>query len=298
VNAYITRIIADAETSLCDDLSNLDQVFARLPLESYGELLLDVPEQWPRLRQLLPRMPDAQVQINWTGNHGKALLAQSVAFLRTVLSYVPSWRARERDLRALDFGCGWGRLLRLMTKYYPLTQLEGVDPWNKSIELCRECRIRNPLAISEYLPETLGTLNNEFDLIYAFSVFTHLSPYAADTCLRTLHKYLKRSGVLIATIRPLEYWHSVDRSEMAIAHERNGYAYLPHNFHVSNPYGEPIYGDISIEPEALERHGLKIAGIEHNMADPLQMIVVLRSGLSPGFIANDATSEREYERSC
>jgi SAM-dependent methyltransferase len=275
VNAFSTRIIDTAETELCEDLSNADQVFARLPLESYGELLLDLPERWPRLRRLLPSMPEAQVQINWTGDHGRGLLPLSIAFVRTTLSYVPVWRVRELDLRALDFGCGWGRLLRLMAKYYPLAQLEGVDPWDMSIELCRACGIRNPLAISEYLPETLPTQSCQFDLIYAFSVFTHLSPYATTVCLRTLRKYLKPSGVLIATTRPIEYWHAAGKPELAEAHERDGHAYMPHNFHISSPQGEPIYGDASMEPQALAQHGLKIVGVEHNAVDPLQILVAL-----------------------
>jgi len=227
VKAYTTQFLDNAENALAEDLSNLDEVFARFPLETYGELLLEVPEKWPRLRRLLPSMPDAQIQINWTGNHGKALLAQSTAFVRTALSYVPLWRARELGLRTLDFGCGWGRLLRLMGKYCPLGQLEGVDPWDKSIELCRACNIRNPLAISDYLPEALPTQSSQFDLIYAFSVFTHLSPYATGVCLKTLRAYLKPSGVLVVTVRPVEYWHAASKPEIADVHAHDGHAYVP-----------------------------------------------------------------------
>ena len=275
MKAYTTQFLDNAENALAEDLSNLDEVFARFPLETYGELLLEVPEKWPRLRRLLPSMPDAQIQINWTGNHGKALLAQSTAFVRTALSYVPLWRARELGLRTLDFGCGWGRLLRLMGKYCPLGQLEGVDPWDKSIELCRACNIRNPLAISDYLPEALPTQSSQFDLIYAFSVFTHLSPYATGVCLKTLRAYLKPSGVLVVTVRPVEYWHAASKPEIAGVHARDGHAYVPHNFHIVSPEGEPIFGDGSMEPRILEQCGLRIAGLEHNIADPLQMIVAL-----------------------
>jgi SAM-dependent methyltransferase len=274
VKAYSTRIIEAAEVALCEDLSNLDQVFARLPLELYGELLLDIPERSPRLRRLLPRMPDVQVQIDWTGNHGKGLLAQSTAFVRTALSYVSAWRARELDLHALDFGCGWGRLLRLMAKYFPITQLEGVDARRDSIELCRQGGIRNHLGVSQYLPDTLPTRSSRFDLIYAFSVFTHLSPHATEVCLRTLRSYLKPSGILIVTIRPPEYWCAVNNLEMSKTHEHDGSAFLPHPL-VFTDQGEPIYGDSSMEPEALEQHGLRILGVERNETDPLQVIVIL-----------------------
>ncbi len=275
MNAFIARALDKAEQELLDDLSNLDQVFAQVPLETYGEILLDVPPQWPRLRALLPTMPDAQIQTNWTGNHGPALLAQSVAFVKTALSYSPVWRARELNLKALDYGCGWGRLLRLMGKFYPLAQLEGVDPWDRSIQLCQESNIRNPLAVSQYLPDTLPTVANQFDLIYAFSVFTHLSLYAGTACLGTLRRYLSPSGVLVATVRPIEYWAQTPQPEQAQNHLKSGYAYVPHNFHVRSPQGEPIYGDTSLEPHKLEQQGLRIIGIEQNRADPMQLIVAL-----------------------
>jgi 2-polyprenyl-3-methyl-5-hydroxy-6-metoxy-1,4-benzoquinol methylase len=273
--AFVTRALDKADAELLDDLSNLDRVFAQVPLETYGEILLDVPKRWPRLRALLPTMPDPSVQASWTGNHGPVLLAQSIAFVRTALSYVPAWRVRELNLTALDYGCGWGRLLRLMGKFYPLEQLEGVDPWDRSIQLCRESNLRNPLAVSEYLPTTLPTVSAQFDLIYAFSVFTHLSPYARTVCLDALRSHLRPSGLLIATIRPVEYWVGSAHPEQARIHTKSGSAYVPHNFHIHSPQGEPIYGDASMEPHMLAQHGLRIVGIEQNKADPMQLIVTL-----------------------
>src|SRR4029077_744564 len=49
------------------------------------------------------------------------------------------------------------------------------------------------------------------DLIYAFSVFTHLSERAAIMALTTLRRYVARGGLFVITIRPKEYWDQLDR---------------------------------------------------------------------------------------
>lgn len=65
--------IHHAEVAIAEDLSNLDLVFGDLPIEIYGELLLGVPDCYPRLRRLLPTMPSDEVQRSWTGDSGLPL---------------------------------------------------------------------------------------------------------------------------------------------------------------------------------------------------------------------------------
>lgn len=38
----------------------------------------------------------------------------------------------------LDYGCGWGRLLRLMNYYSDSDKVDGVDPMAISIEHCEK----------------------------------------------------------------------------------------------------------------------------------------------------------------
>ena len=44
------------------------------------------------------------------------------------------------------------------------------------------------------------------DMIYAYSVFTHLSEKTVRAAFDTLRGYIVRDGVLLITIRPKEYW--------------------------------------------------------------------------------------------
>lgn len=268
-------IIERAENQIEDDLSNLDLVFADLPIDVFGELLLNVPDSYPRLQRLLPRMPSEDVQRAWVGDAGLPLLYKGTSFIKSTLKYFPYSSVRSNRLKALDYGCGWGRLLRLFSKYFPIDSLEGVDPWDQSIQLCLDSGIRNPLAISDYVPKTLPTVNREFDIIYAYSVFTHLSANAFAACLAALRGHISSSGVLVMTIRPPEYWLQVNQPEMYALHSRDGWAYVPHNFKVID--GDSVYGDASISMDRLRTfEDWRIEDVETSYTDPLQVFVALR----------------------
>jgi SAM-dependent methyltransferase len=46
----------------------------------------------------------------------------------------------------------------------------------------------------------------KFDLIYAFSVFTHLAEKTSKVVLSACRRSLKDDGLLALTIRPAAYW--------------------------------------------------------------------------------------------
>jgi SAM-dependent methyltransferase len=179
----------------------------------------------------------------------------------------------------LDYGCGWGRQLRLMYKYIPFDRIYGVDPWDKSIEICHSCRLKGNLAISEYVPTSLP-FERTFDLIYAFSVFTHLSERTALRVLSTLRRYIADGGLLFITIRPREYWNvhgdgSLSPEKLA-EHDSRGFAFFPHG-------REPIDGDITYGDTSLTLDWLRqaqsdwlIDSTEYSMGDSLQVIVTLK----------------------
>jgi hypothetical protein len=76
----------------------------------------------------------------------------------------------------------------------------GVDPTPEILDVCRDSRVPAELAGSDFLPESLPFA--EIDLAYSFSVFTHISEAAAETCLDALHAAIVPGGLLILTIRP------------------------------------------------------------------------------------------------
>jgi SAM-dependent methyltransferase len=197
----------------------------------------------------------------------------------------------------LDYGCGWGRLLRLFYKFVPHDRLYGADPWDQSIQKCKECGIRGNLAVSDYVPRSLP-FDVKFDLIFAFSVFTHLSEKTANVVQRTLRSYLTEDGMLAITIRPKEYWNIHDRGKLAHRmiplHERTGYAFVPHNLPPID--GEVTYGDSSITLEYIRARwtGWSIDGVDWSLVDPYQLILFLRP--CPERVPQQDVSTGEYQR--
>src|SRR5262249_4106197 len=104
----------------------------------------------------------------------------------------------------LDFGCGWGRILRFFLKDLEPTRLWGADPVEEMIDFCRTS---NPWCAFYCIDRTPPTpfRSDTFDCIYSFSVFSHLSEPMHRSWLGELHRILKPGGILIATTRDREF---------------------------------------------------------------------------------------------
>ena len=258
----------------------LPQLLSTIPLDLFGQLLLDVPSKFPNIKAFFPSMASDAIQDSWTGAHGIALLAQSVAFVKTLVAEYTTMTGKDLgNAIVLDYGCGWGRLVRLLYKYVPIENIYAVDPWDQSIDLCKRYGVKANLALSEYVPTSLP-FEHPFDLIYAFSVFTHLSEKTTHIVLNTLRKHILDTGVLILTIRPKEYWYvhknGAFASDMLKAHDEKGFAFIPHNRPPIN--GDITYGDTSISLDYFSRHfpQWKLTSVKCNSSDQYQVILFLQ----------------------
>jgi SAM-dependent methyltransferase len=101
--------------------------------------------------------------------------------------------------RVLDFGCGVGRMLRNGPERDPAGEYWGCDIDSRSIAWLSE-HLSPPLHVFESpeLPPT-SLPDSHFDLIYAYSVFTHLSD-SWSAWLLELHRLLKADGILVLTV--------------------------------------------------------------------------------------------------
>ena len=251
-----------------------------ISIDIFGELLLDVPAEYPNLRGFFPSMPPDEIQDQWTGNHGKALLANSLAFIKTLVGGYTEITGKDmKQSSVLDYGCGWGRLLRLLYKYVPYENIYGVDPWDKSIDLCKQYGIKANLAICDYVPHNLP-FERKFDLIFAFSVFTHLSEKTAKSVLSTLRKYIQDSGLLVITIRPKKYWsfhkQGKFKDDMYRMHDERGFAFIPQQRAPID--GDITYGDTSMSLGYFEENFPEwdVSRVITNRVDSLQMVLFLR----------------------
>jgi hypothetical protein len=265
-------------------LDALPTACRNIPLEVFGAIQIDRPDCASGLLRVLPSMPSDETQVLWTGAAGHTLLAQSTAFVRALPGYLPRRAGRPVDAAAvLDFGCGWGRLARLVCKFVRPSGIWGVDPWDRSIDLCKEHGVLGTFRISPWIPRELDVPDN-LDLVYAFSVFTHLPQEVAVIALGTLTRHMARGARLLISIRPIEYWAVHDFATLAASgysreraeadHAKAGYAFVPHNRPPVE--GIVIYGDTSMTVEYACRLAapLQLIALEWAAIDSLQLVLV------------------------
>jgi SAM-dependent methyltransferase len=111
----------------------------------------------------------------------------------------------------LDFGCGCGRVLR---HWHSLksTRVFGTDYNPRLVEWCRlnlsfadvrENRLEPPLRYDDMA----------FDLVYALSVFTHLTRDLQDAWMRELFRIVKPGGHLLITTHGEYYIRRLNEQE-------------------------------------------------------------------------------------
>jgi SAM-dependent methyltransferase len=100
--------------------------------------------------------------------------------------------------RVLDFGCGAGRTLRHFLDEAERAELWGSDIDAASVEWLR-ANLSPPLHVMRNSAEPpLGLEHGTFDLIWALSVFTHLTDSSLPWLVE-LHALLKPGGLLVAS---------------------------------------------------------------------------------------------------
>jgi hypothetical protein len=116
-DSWLTHLCGDRLgeiESACSDSSRRSfALFRDLDLDVWALLLTQQYSAYPKIRELLPDVPEPEFQGVWNGASGAALAAQSAAFYRKLTERYRQHGERSlADSRVLDFGCGWGRLTR------------------------------------------------------------------------------------------------------------------------------------------------------------------------------------------
>jgi SAM-dependent methyltransferase len=115
----------------------------------------------------------------------------------------------------LDVGCGTRFTQAFLDQGLPIKSYVGVDVYREMIEFLRanvtDSRFRyrhidvrneryNPGAPPMTEQTDLGLGEQTFDIIWLFSVFTHLAPHDYTTMLRLLRRYIRPDGHLVYTL--------------------------------------------------------------------------------------------------
>ena len=127
----------------------------------------------------------------------------------------------------LDFGCGCGRILRHLKETLPGAKLVGVDV-DQELLSWAEINLAQigDWHLNGYEPPSRFAAST-FDVIYAISVFTHLTEETQQSWLTEFARILKPGGRALLSVRELrpkdlqrKEWDHVNDSGMAIRNRK------------------------------------------------------------------------------
>lgn len=137
--------------------------------------------------------------------------ASAAATLRETLA--EAGRPLETFQSVLDFGCGCGRVIRHL-KHARGPRLRGTDYNPRLVEWCAR-----HLRFAEFkhnpLPGPLPYPEGSFDLVYAYSVFTHLSEPSQRLWMGEVRRALGPGGLFYLTLHGRGFLDSMTERQRA-----------------------------------------------------------------------------------
>ncbi|RZS77606.1 methyltransferase family protein [Phyllobacterium myrsinacearum] len=194
----------------------------------------------------LPTFPPKEVQELFVGRSGRLALQEVVPFL----SLIAEFSSITSNTTILDFGVGWGRIARFFQGIVPAKQLYLADIDQGALDWCKKCGVQGTRILLEKsgpLPLEASHLN----VVYSYSVFSHLSEAAAILWLNEIHRTLKSDGILVFTTQSLRFLHLVKacaEKENASDLERSIGRYMgstPERSVATYERGEHTYSDVN-----------------------------------------------------
>ena len=157
------------------------------------------------LQAILPDLPSLDMQLRFTGKSGDDTLAEGHSLAAELkVQYEIHRGPLTPDTRILEFGCGWGRIIRFFLKDVRPDNLWGIDCNEELVSFCKQSNPGCNFERNDPLPPT-DLADQSFDLIYAYSLFTHLSEPAHLGWLAELRRLLAPGGLLVVTVRPRHF---------------------------------------------------------------------------------------------
>jgi SAM-dependent methyltransferase len=145
---------------------------------------------------------------------------------------------REGFEEILDFGCGFGRVLRMLKASFPDARLTAADVRPDGVDFCARAFGATPVY-SGHDPADLD-LGGPFDLIWCGSVFTHFSAAHWGAFLPFFGSLLAPEGLLVFTtqgrvvIREFQeqgalFGLSAEETDQLLAsYEESGFGFVPY----------------------------------------------------------------------
>jgi hypothetical protein len=157
---------------------------------------------------VLPALPPDEVQLGFTARCGRDNLQQAFNFYRHVSAVCKL--AETPTPRILDFGGGWGRIARFFLRDTTPDRITIADCMGEAVHWLNATG--NPCRIIKNDPRPpIAGLGEPLDLIYAFSVFSHLSEEYFHAWVDYLMGQLRPGGCFVFTTRGMQFIEQLDR---------------------------------------------------------------------------------------
>ena len=99
--------------------------------------------------------------------------------------------------RILDFGCGYGRVMRYLRLLYPRADITGVEKDAAALNFSCNIFSAHPVLSNEAFDDV--SIYGEFDLIWSGSLLTHLPKELIQKALTIFYRHLAKPGVCIVS---------------------------------------------------------------------------------------------------
>lgn len=261
--------------------TSIYDAYVNSSLESWFSTLYQSVSQHNINGLLFPSFPSDEIQramVGFCGVHTLKEISMFYAQCQEALAKA-QFTFSERT-KILDFGCGFGRLTRFFLKDAPGENIFAADCTKDFINICQDtfpvsCIPPDNFLLNTPLPP-LDLPSGTFDLVTAYSVFTHLAEHAATAWLDEMHRILKPGGVLVITLRQksfLEQSSQLSRLSSLSHYEQVMYdafgdfplhiqryvrgEYLYHPSGGGNDLSSEFYGDTVVPPVYVRKNWLE-----------------------------------------
>lgn len=158
-------------------------------------------------------LPPSTLRFRVAGTAGAARFLQGGKFAAETVRELLAEAGRpiEQCRAILDFGCGCGRVLRRW-KNLAGTKVYGTDFNAELADWCRQWLPFSAMSVNSLEPPT-AFQDQQFDAIYAFSVFTHIPAEVQKHWLQEFHRILQPGGLLIFSTHGSYYAPRLRESE-------------------------------------------------------------------------------------
>ncbi len=171
--------------------------YRRLNDEAWQQALLDSVRGQNKIP--MPSFPSTEVQRAFVGQANEDAINEAWSFYKFMSD---RWKGYGHRIgprsHVLDFGCGWGRFARMFLRDVPASHIYCADTWDLPLDVCRDTGVPGQLVRVQPMPPS-SLPSAQFDIAFAYSVFSHLSPKAHLAWRTELARVMKPNGLLFIT---------------------------------------------------------------------------------------------------